>query len=115
MTYYQRFGLAREPFGTTPDPEMFYKTLGHEDCYERLKLAIHLQRGLSVIIGDIGYGKTTIKVALLQELQVRPAGGDPPLRSGSSTTRATAAPTSSSCARSSASSGSPPRAAPGST
>jgi general secretion pathway protein A len=69
MTYFQRFGLAREPFGTTPDPEMFYKTLGHEDCYERLKLAIHLQRGLSVIIGDIGYGKTTIKVALLQELQ----------------------------------------------
>jgi len=69
MTYYARFGLAREPFGTTPDPEMFYKTLGHEDCYERLKLAIHLQRGLSVIIGDIGYGKTTIKVALLQELQ----------------------------------------------
>lgn len=69
MTYYQRFGLSREPFGTTPDPAMFYKTLGHEDCYERLKLAIHLQRGLSVIIGDVGYGKTTIKVALLQELQ----------------------------------------------
>jgi len=69
MTYYHHFGLAREPFGTTPDPEMFYKTLGHEDCYERLKLAIHLQRGLAVIIGDVGYGKTTIKVALLQELQ----------------------------------------------
>ncbi len=82
MTYYQRFGLAREPFGTTPDPEMFYKTLGHEDCYERLKLAIHLQRGLSVIIGDIGYGKTTIKVALLQELQAALAGGDPPFEIG---------------------------------
>jgi type II secretory pathway predicted ATPase ExeA len=69
MTYFRHFGLDREPFGTTPDPEMFYKTLGHEDCYERLKLAIQLQRGLSVIIGDIGYGKTTIKVALLQEIQ----------------------------------------------
>ena len=69
MTYFRRFGLDREPFGTTPDPAMFYKTLGHEDCYERLKLAIRLQRGLSVIIGDVGYGKTTIKVALLQELQ----------------------------------------------
>lgn len=68
MTYYRHFGLDREPFGTTPDPSMFYRTLGHEDCYERLKLAIALQRGLSVIIGDIGYGKTTIKVALLQEL-----------------------------------------------
>jgi general secretion pathway protein A len=72
MTYYRHFGMEREPFGTTPDPAMFYKTLGHEDCYERLKLAILLQRGLSVIIGDVGYGKTTIKVALLQELT-----GDP--------------------------------------
>lgn len=69
MSYYSFFGLIREPFGTTPDPEMFYKTLGHEDCYERLKLAIQLQRGLAIILGDIGYGKTTIKVALLRELQ----------------------------------------------
>lgn len=68
MTYFKRFEMEREPFGTTPDPAMFYRTLGHEDCYERLKLAIALQRGLSVIIGDVGYGKTTIKVALLQEL-----------------------------------------------
>jgi type II secretory pathway predicted ATPase ExeA len=69
MTYFTFFGLEREPFGTTPDPAMFFKTLGHEDCYERLKLAIQLQRGLSIILGDIGYGKTTIKVALLTELQ----------------------------------------------
>src|SRR3954451_12537027 len=69
MTYYAHFGIEREPFGTTPDPSMFYRTLGHEDCYERLKLAVQLQRGLSVIIGDVGFGKTTIKVALLQELQ----------------------------------------------
>jgi general secretion pathway protein A len=73
MSYFRHFGLDREPFGTTPDPGMFYKTLGHEDCYERLKLAIQLQRGLSVIIGDIGYGKTTIKVALLQEIQEDPS------------------------------------------
>jgi general secretion pathway protein A len=69
MSYYRYFGLEREPFGTTPDPAMFYRTLGHEDCYERLKLAIALRRGLSIIIGDVGYGKTTIKVALIQELQ----------------------------------------------
>jgi general secretion pathway protein A len=69
VSYFLHFGMEREPFGTTPDPAMFYRTLGHEDCYERLKLAIALQRGLSVIIGDVGYGKTTIKVALIQELQ----------------------------------------------
>jgi len=73
MSYYVFWSMTQEPFGTTPDPEMFYKTLGHEDCYERLKLAILLKRGLSVVIGDVGYGKTTIKVALLQELQEDPS------------------------------------------
>ncbi len=72
MSYFTFWGMTREPFGTTPDPEMFHKTLGHEDCYERLKLAILLKRGLSVVIGDVGYGKTTIKVALLQELRNDP-------------------------------------------
>jgi general secretion pathway protein A len=73
MSYYEFFGMSREPFGTTPDPEFFYKTLGHQDCYERLKLAILLKRGLSIVLGDVGYGKTTIKVALLQELQTDPS------------------------------------------
>jgi len=69
MSYYQFWGMTRDPFGTSPDPDMFYRTLGHEDCYERLKLAVLLKRGLSVVLGDVGYGKTTIKVALLRELQ----------------------------------------------
>lgn len=69
MSYYTFWGMTRDPFGTSPDPDMFYRTLGHEDCYERLKLAVLLKRGLSVVLGDVGYGKTTIKVALLQELQ----------------------------------------------
>ena len=73
MSYYEFFRMSCDPFGTTPDPDMFYKTLGHEDCYERLKLAILLKRGLSVVLGDVGYGKTTIRVALLRELRVDPS------------------------------------------
>jgi len=72
VTYYQFWGMSRDPFGTSPDPEMFYRTLGHQDCYERLKLSVLLKRGLSVVLGDVGMGKTTIKIALLQELQRDP-------------------------------------------
>lgn len=69
MSYFQFWGMHRDPFGTSPDPDMFFRTMGHEDCYERLKLAVLLKRGLSVVLGDVGFGKTTIKVALLQDLQ----------------------------------------------
>ncbi|OIO32990.1 MAG: hypothetical protein AUJ70_04250 [Candidatus Omnitrophica bacterium CG1_02_40_15] len=35
---------------------------------QRLEIAIRLKRGLSVILGDIGIGKTTLARALIQEL-----------------------------------------------
>ncbi|MGH2559688.1 MAG: ExeA family protein, partial [Thermomicrobiales bacterium] len=50
----------------------FYRSLGQEDCYERLKLAVKRGRGLAVVIGDAGYGKTTIKQALLHEFRPDP-------------------------------------------
>ncbi|MGH2533296.1 MAG: ExeA family protein [Thermomicrobiales bacterium] len=50
----------------------FYRSLGHEDCYERLTLAVARGRGLSVVIGEAGFGKTTIKGALLNQLRPDP-------------------------------------------
>ena len=61
MTYFTHFGLEREPFGTTPDPAMFYRTLGHEDCYERLKLAI-ARRILATLTGNDGVAYIDVSV-----------------------------------------------------
>ena len=66
MSYYNLLGLAREPFSTSPDPEFFYRSTSHDTALKRLEIAIRLRRGLSLIIGDVGIGKTTLSRTLLQ-------------------------------------------------
>lgn len=65
MSYYKVFGLEKEPFSTSPDPEFFYHSSSHESALKRLEIAIRLRRGLSLVIGDIGTGKTTLLRTLL--------------------------------------------------
>ena len=66
MSYYRALGLEREPFSTSPDPEFLYHSSSHDTVLKRLEISIRLRRGLSVILGDVGTGKTTISRALLQ-------------------------------------------------
>ena len=66
MNYYELLGLQREPFSTTPDPYFFYRSPQHQEALERLEIALRLRRGLNLIIGDIGSGKTTLARVLLQ-------------------------------------------------
>ena len=65
MSYYKIFGLDKEPFSTSPDPEFFYHSASHESALKRLEIAIRLKRGLNLIIGDVGTGKTTLLRKLL--------------------------------------------------
>ncbi|MDD5436225.1 MAG: AAA family ATPase [Candidatus Omnitrophica bacterium] len=66
MSYYEILGLNKEPFSTSPDPAFFYRSSAHSTAIQRLEIAIRLKRGLSVILGDVGIGKTTMSRALLQ-------------------------------------------------
>ena len=66
MSYYEALGLKREPFSTSPDPTFFYPSSAHNVAIQRTEIAIRLRRGLSVILGDVGIGKTTMSRALLQ-------------------------------------------------
>jgi general secretion pathway protein A len=49
----------------TPDPDFFYKTKSHGECLNKLEISLRLNRGLNVIIGGIGTGKTTLSRLLL--------------------------------------------------
>ena len=66
MSYYQALNLTKEPFSTSPDPAFFYKSSEHNTALQRLEIAIRLKRGLSLILGDVGTGKTTLSRALVQ-------------------------------------------------
>ena len=65
MSYYTTLGLTQEPFSTSPDPAFFFRSGSHAQALTRLEIAIRLRRGLSLILGDVGTGKTTLARTLL--------------------------------------------------
>lgn len=69
MSYYKVLGLQKEPFSTSPDPDFFYHSASHHTALKRLEIAIRLRRGLSLILGDVGTGKTTLSRTLLQAFE----------------------------------------------
>lgn len=71
MSYYKILGLDKEPFSTSPDPAFFYESQEHHAALMRLMIEIRLKRGLSVILGDVGTGKTTLSRKLFQMLKER--------------------------------------------
>lgn len=73
MPYYNLFNLNKEPFSTSPDPYFLYPSVSHRQALQRLEIAIRLKRGLSLILGDVGIGKTTLARALIQTLTQEPA------------------------------------------
>ncbi|MDD5116223.1 MAG: AAA family ATPase [Candidatus Omnitrophica bacterium] len=71
MSYFAILGLNREPFSTSPDPNFFYESSEHRAALMRLVIEIRLKRGLSVVLGDVGTGKTTLSRKLFQMLKER--------------------------------------------
>jgi len=60
MEYFKLLNLNKEPFSNSPDPDYFFKSRQHQECLQKLELALRLRRGLNVVIGDVGTGKTTL-------------------------------------------------------
>jgi len=58
--YITFFGLQEEPFNLTPDPKYLYLSEGHKEALARLKYGAEMRKGLIVLTGDIGSGKTTL-------------------------------------------------------
>jgi type II secretory pathway predicted ATPase ExeA/phage tail protein X len=67
--YNHHFGFTAEPFSLTPDPEFLYLSPGHGEALAALKVGLMGKRGLMVMTGEVGTGKTTLLYALLRALR----------------------------------------------
>lgn len=66
MSYFKILGFDKEPFSTSPDPAFFFESREHEKALTNLMIELRLKRGLNVILGDVGTGKTTLSRKLYQ-------------------------------------------------
>ena len=71
MEYFNILSLKQEPFSNSPDPEFFFHSREHLECLQKLELSLLLRRGLNVIIGDVGTGKTTLCRQLIRRFAKR--------------------------------------------
>jgi general secretion pathway protein A len=70
---YKLLGFQKEPFSASPDPDFLYLSREYDLALTNVLIELRLRRGLSVILGDIGTGKTTLSRKLVKELRERDA------------------------------------------
>ena len=68
MSYEQFYHLREQPFSNTPDPRFFFEVDQHAEVLSRLMHAVNTMKGLAVVVGDVGTGKTTLARRLLDQL-----------------------------------------------
>ncbi|SDB34315.1 general secretion pathway protein A [Desulfonatronum thiosulfatophilum] len=68
MEYYSILNFDREPFSNSPDPRFFFHSRQHHECLNKIEISIRLKRGLCVILGEVGTGKSTLCRELIRRL-----------------------------------------------
>jgi len=71
MPYFQHFGLERDPFLDTADPHFYRSTGNLAHAKNRLVSSIEQSRGLMIVVGDPGTGKTSLAGAVERDLLAR--------------------------------------------
>lgn len=68
VDYLEHFGLESEPFAHAPVPRLYYASRQHAAALQRLSHVAQSMKGLALLVGDIGHGKTTLARRLLDTL-----------------------------------------------
>jgi len=68
MDYLEYYNLKEHPFSNVVDSRFYYSSRQHSDALVKLKYAVDTRKGLAVIIGGIGTGKTTLARRFLEDL-----------------------------------------------
>ncbi|MEM0914286.1 MAG: AAA family ATPase [Planctomycetota bacterium] len=64
--YESFYRFERLPFENTPDPRFFYASEQHREALAAIEYTIRLRKGIVLVTGDIGSGKTTVGRTMLQ-------------------------------------------------
>jgi len=68
MDYLEYYNLKEHPFSNVVDSRFYYSSRQLSDALVKLRYAVDTRKGLAVVIGDIGTGKTTLARRVLEEL-----------------------------------------------
>jgi general secretion pathway protein A len=66
--YNEFYSLKESPFNITSDPAFFFPSKRHEEAFNHLCYGISSRKGIIVVTGEIGTGKTTLCRMLLNRV-----------------------------------------------
>src|SRR3954447_15407187 len=66
--YEQFYNVRTNPFALTPDPDYLFLSEEQREAISSLMYAVLARRGVSVLIGDAGTGKTTLLRTLMRSI-----------------------------------------------
>ena len=69
--YESFFGLRERPFDLTPDPRYMVGTNVHREALSNLEYAIGSRKGITLLLGEAGTGKTTVIRAAIERQSER--------------------------------------------
>lgn len=65
--YHEFYSLKETPFNVTADPDFFFSSKSHTEAISSLLYGIDQRKGILVITGEVGTGKTTLCKKLLSQ------------------------------------------------
>lgn len=69
MSYEQFFGLSGQPFSNAPDSKYYFDSSQHQEAMARIMNAAETMKGLVVMTGEIGTGKTLLARKILEIME----------------------------------------------
>ena len=74
MSYEQHFGLNEQPFSNAADSRFYFESQQHQEAMVRVQHSIATMKGLCVVIGGPGAGKTLLARRVLEKLEEEEKG-----------------------------------------
>lgn len=67
--YCRHYGFKKMPFSATSTPDFFFESDSHREAYAAIEFGISQRKGIILITGEVGTGKTTLCKKLLGRLE----------------------------------------------